>query len=236
MTMPLITNIDELRTHMLDCYPAEGCGVVINDVFIPLPNIASNPFDSFLIEADTYLLYEKDIQVIIHSHTYQADGSDPRTPSKADITLAENTRKPQGIIHVSEDDFSDILFFNLDKPLPLLGREYIAGAYDCHTLIVDYFKLKGYKMSLMPRSSTWVEDEPTLLIENLDNQGFERVAKGTEQPDDVLIFAYGTPYPSHLGVYIAKDTFIHHLRKRPSCEDRLSKYYKQHIYTYRFKE
>lgn len=229
-----ITNLDTLHTHVLEQYPMEAVGMVIHEEFIPLANIASSPFENFLVEQGTYLTYEKEIEAIIHSHTYKACGADPRAPSKPDLMLARNTGKPQGILHCNGTEVSDILFFNLDTPAPLLGRTYIPGVYDCLTIVTDYYKLKhDLVMDNMPRDTNWLETEPMLLKENLDNQGFTKVRKGAEIEGDVLIFAYGTREASHLGIYIGDGKFIHHLKHIPSCEDKLSKYPRQHLYTYR---
>ena len=230
-------NIQEFQDHVISEYPREAVGLVIEDTFIPLPNISSNPFDSFLVEKGTYLTYEGTIEAVIHSHTCVGTvHEDPRTPSKADMMLAQGTGVPQGIAHCEGRNVSDILYFNTKAPAELLGRYYISGVYDCHTIVRDYFIIEhNFSMNLMPRGSDWVEADPLFLVNNLESQGFERVIKGQEQVGDVLVFAYGTRYYSHLGIYLGNDTFIHHLQKRPSCEDRLSAYSRQHGATYRRK-
>jgi proteasome lid subunit RPN8/RPN11 len=230
-----IDNLEEFKNHVLECYPAEAVGFVIEGSFVPLANIASSPFESFLVEAGTFITYEGTIDCILHSHTHsEACKDDPRTPSEPDMSLAKSTGLPQGICHTDGENVSDILYFNLKEPDPLLGRRYISGVYDCHSIVRDYYIMHyNYVMDIMPRDCNWVEDNPTYLVDNLELQGLVKVAKQELRVGDVLIFAYGTRYASHLGVYIGEGKYIHHLKNIPSCEDRLDKYPRQHLATYR---
>lgn len=228
-------NPEVFKAHVLSEYPREAVGIVVEDEYMPLANIASNPFHTFLVDQDTFLIYEGKIQAILHSHTYASVvEEDPRTPSRPDMILAKNTGAPQGIVHCDGTNISDILYFNTNEPPELLGRIYVSGVTDCFTLVRDYY-IKEYDhfMDLMPRSSNWVDEDPTFLIENINSQGFKKVIKGAEQVGDVLVFAYGTRHHSHLGVYIGEGKFIHHLQKIPSCIDNLASYKTQHGATYR---
>lgn len=233
-----MNNIEVFKQHVLEEYPKEAVGIVVEGDFLPLANIASSPFDSFLVEKGIFLTYENRIQEILHSHTYTASvDEDPRTPSKPDMILAKSTKVTQGIVHTDGVEVSDILYFNKKTPHKLLGRVYISGVYDCFTIVRDYFIFThNYYIDILPRSSNWLHEDPMYMVENLDKQGFIQVDHHASIPPeigDVLVFAFGTKQLSHLGVYVGRGMFIHHLNNRPSCTDKLSKYTKQHAASYR---
>ena len=230
-----MNNLEEFKEHILTCYPQEGCGLVVEDTFIPLANIAENPVDSFLMESGTYITYEHRIQCILHSHTFIATDFDPRTPSHEDLKLAKATALPMGIVHTDGKVITDIIYFNTKEPADLLDRPYIPGAYDCYTLARDYLiKERGFFLDVLPRPMDWQKWDDSYMLANLDNQGLVKVPVGQELKEgDVVVFRISSTVPNHVGIYIGNDKMYHHLNRRLSLEDSFSKWYRQVYATYR---
>lgn len=231
-----ITNIAELQAHMLTCYPQEGCGIVVENKFIPLANEADNPAENFKISDDVYFLYKETLQGVIHSHTMQKFELDGRTPSHSDMQGAEATELPWGIVHCDGENVSDLLWFNTEEITPLINRTYIPNVYDCFTLSRDYYRLHyNYDVGIHPRPPKWEEWDITYIANAYLKYNF-KVLNPSEplQVSDVLLFKIGLGYPSHIGIVTGENTFIHHLYNKKSCEDRISKWNRQLVTRLRF--
>jgi len=228
-------NLQEFHSHVLACYPQEACGLVIEDSFLPLPNVSTEPIDNFMMEEGTYLTYEDHIDCIIHSHTFIPTTFDARTPSLVDMELAKATALPQGIVHTDGEYISDLLYFNTTTPPALEKRPYICGVYDCFTIVRDfYIQEYNYFIDILPRPPNWEAWDNSYMLSNLDSQGLTKLPVGTPlERGDVLVFRIGSNVPNHVGVYLGQDTFIHHLNKRLSNIDTLPKWDRQRYANYR---
>jgi proteasome lid subunit RPN8/RPN11 len=221
-------NLTEFKEHILSCYPQEACGVVIDGSFLPLENVHPSPADNFLIsERDTFALLGKTYSVV-HSHTMESFSDDPRTPSHEDTISQNNSKVPWGIVHCDGENVSEVLWFGLPSIFPLLGRSYIANVYDCFTLARDYFyNVREIDLGTHPRPVDWQEWNPNYIADTYLSQGFSDITYPME--GDVLLFAIGSRQINHIGIFLGGDTFIHHLHKRKSCEDSVSKWRQQLI-------
>ena len=230
-----MNNLEEFKQHVQECYPQEACGLVIDSIFLPMANVAEEPVDSFRMEQGTFLAYENRIDCIVHSHTYISPDKDPRTPSLADLSLAKTTTLPMGIIHTDGNIVSDVLYFNTRVPEPLLDRPYIAGVYDCYTIVRDFLILEyQYFLDILPRPHNWEEWDKMYMLNNLDNQGLKKIPSGVELVrGDVLVLRIGSTLPNHVGIYTGNGKFIHHLNRRVSMEDTLEKWDRQIYSSYR---
>ncbi len=229
-----IENLDEVKKGCLESYPQEACFIVKNGIAIQKENVHASPVESFKME-DSVSLDLDNIEAIIHSHTSNVNtGIDPRCPSMKDMQLAEATNKPQGILHCIETECSDILWFNDDSEIPdYLGRPYIPCVYDCLTLVRDYYiKEYDYRLGLLPRPTNWIDWNKDYMKDNLDNQGLSNVGLGSLEIGDILVFSI-LGIVCHLGVVTGENEFIHHLDKRGSCKDRISKWDRQIMTAYR---
>lgn len=231
-----IANRLEMETYILQQYPFEACGVIARDLFIPIENVASSPSECFLMPKGTYIEHEANLSAIVHSHTHDSVmGIDPRLPSMSDMKLAEATGVLQGIYHCTPKGVSPALWFNQKIPPPLIGRNYIPSIFDCYTIVRDYYKLNyDYVLAMLPRTTMWTEDSPTLMLENLENQGLTKVRNiGKLVEGDVLVFCVGSRLPTHVAVYLKDGEFIHHLNGRTSSTDTLIRWSKQFHSAYR---
>jgi proteasome lid subunit RPN8/RPN11 len=235
----IITNLDLLYKHVLACYPQEACGIVLDNVFIPLENIADNPGDSFRISADYYEQYQDTMQAVIHSHTHIEHELDPRTPSLEDMKGADATDIPWGIVHCDGTNLSEILWFNTTEVPPLLNRPYIPNVYDCFTLVRDFYRQEyDIDLGLHPRPAKWDSWDISYIWKWMEI--WKDIFIPLEEEDvprygDVVLFHIGSTYPTHLGICISDETMIHHLYNKYSCEDKIHRWKRQIGGIYRYK-
>jgi proteasome lid subunit RPN8/RPN11 len=223
----LIVNLEELKQHALDCYPQEMCGVIVNNWFIPVENVASDPANCFQFSQENALKFAT-AQAIIHSHTMDKFKEDARIPSREDMISAEASGIPFGIVHCTQGYVSDILWFNETEIMPLLGRKYITNVLDCFTLARDYYRIhNNVDFGLHPRPQDWQEWDAMYIETHYLECGFKVKQTKTYDPGDILLLAIGSPLINHIGVAINPTTFIHHLHNKVSCEDKIDKWKRQ---------
>lgn len=225
-------NYDSFQEHILNCFPMEGCGIILENIFIPFENISIDPINYFeFSEKDSkYLLSLSEEYQIIHSHTQESFTYDPRTPSKEDMIGQENTQVEWGIVHCDGKAVSDILWFGSPKTDDLIGRKYIHNVYDCFTLVRDfYFKEFIIDVGSHPRPPEWEEWNPHYINNTYKNLGFIDIKKEDIKYGDVVLFAIASRTSNHVGIYLGDDKFIHHLYQRTSSIDTFSKWNRQLI-------
>lgn len=224
----MILNITELEKHTIDCYPQEMCGVIRNNIFIPVTNVADDPVNTFKFSQEDSLRY-LDLP-IVHSHCMASYKGDPRTPSYADMLSAENSGTAYGIVHCDGYNTTDILWFNTRNILPLLDRSYIPNVTDCFTLARDYYRLnRNIDFGLHPRPANWEDWNPMYIEQHFINCGFiEKEKNRILQSGDILLLNIGNTLVNHIGIVQDSTTFLHHLRDRISCNDSINKW-KKHI-------
>lgn len=223
-------NPEDFKKHVLECYPQEACGVLIEDYFYPLKNIHPEPVNCFqLSQEDNLFLSDKQYK-FLHSHTMEASKEDPRTPSLEDMRSQVTTGMPWGIVHCDGKDVSEILWFeDMENLAPILDRQYIFNVHDCFTLARDYYYNEFQKDTInFPRPIDWEKWNPRLIVDNYKNEGFRDVLEDEElQVHDLLLFRLASNNINHFGIYIGEDKFIHHLYQRKSCVDSLKKWDRQ---------
>jgi len=230
-----MVNFEIFKAHIIECYPQEGCGYIVSGFFYPVENIHTNPTENFLFpETIAQKLCFKDYKVI-HSHTMESFRDDPRIPSYTDMQGQQITQVPWGIVHCDGETVTDILWFGEKISPELLGRDYISNVYDCFTLARDFYR-KNFSIDFgtHPRPVDWETWNPHYITQNFVDQGFYQTDK--PKVGDVLLFSIGSRYINHIGIYTGNDTFIHHLYKRKSCEDKLSKWEKNLYYILRHRD
>jgi len=220
-----------LEKHILECYPQEGCGLLIGEDFIPLENEHPEPANNFsLSEKDSFKVMQagKDA-ILMHSHTMDKFTDDPRIPSYEDMVGQKNTGIEWGIVHCDGENVSEALCFGKPKKDDLEGRSYITNVYDCFTLARDYY-WQEYKIDfgIHPRPANWEEWNQHYIEQNYKDVGFYQLEKGEPyKKGDIALFSIAANYINHIGVILDGDIFIHHLYNKKSCKDSLSRWHRQ---------
>lgn len=201
-----------ILNHALDCYPAECCGLIIDDDYYPCDNVASNPTEHFEIDPKDFARAESmgEIQAIVHSHP---NGN--AEPSEVD-------RVQMGIhgidwvicafgYHADGKEYFDV---KRHKPkayqAPLLGREYHHGVQDCYSLVRDYYHRElDIHLPDFHRTDGWWEDEnhEPLYENNFTKAGFIKVQNETNlQKHDVILCRVGrTHHVNHALIWLGDD-------------------------------
>lgn len=225
------------KEHVLDCYPQEACGILVEGVFTALENCHSDPVNFFsLSQKDSFLVASCDKDVILlHSHTTETFTEDPRTPSLEDMMGQKMSSCEWGIVHCDGENVSEVLYFGSPSKQQLLQRDYIHNVTDCFTLARDfYYQEYGEDLGSHPRPSDWQTWNCGYIEQTYSSLGFSVVPLGVKRErGDVVLLALGSVQANHIGVVTGEDSFIHHLHKRKSCTDRLSKWDRQIVKTLR---
>jgi len=217
--------INEIEKHFSECYPREGCGVVVSaNRFIPCTNVASDK-DDFIIDSKEYITISKKhkILAIVHSHP-----DAPNTPSHADIVNCNAVQIPFHI-YSYPDMGLHILNPSSTSKLPLEGRHYKFGTFDCFEASRDYYIKEG--LTILPRlpfeDDWWLKGLDYFSTELIARWGFIKV--DTLQKNDLLIFKIGADIANHCGVYTGNDMFYHHAFNRLSVIENLYPLWKKYL-------
>lgn len=215
----------QAKEHLRSCYPNEGCGVVINEQFYPLPNIAQHPRSSFVMHAEDLALLQDangPLEAIVHSHP---DASP--LPSDADKVHAEEYGVEWFIASVSAQEITE---FHSFKPngyvAPLIGRQFSYGTLDCYALVRDYYKQElGIDIPDFDRGNDhWWKDKDSSFdpfTEQFELAGFREVNRRAIQPGDAILLQILSTNGrvNHCGVYLGNNQFLHHLEGKLSRKD-----------------
>lgn len=171
----MIEFLDEIQEHFKTNYPREGCGIlgVVKGKlkWFPCKNIAIDD-DDFLMDSMEYLNISRkcDIVSVVHSHP-----DAPCQPSNSDIDYCN-------AIGVTYHIFSypEMELFTLEpkkEDVPLYGREYEFGKYDCLSAGIDYYKSIGIELpKRIPFEDDWWEKGLDYFTEEyIRTWGFEKV-------------------------------------------------------------
>ncbi|UYZ93212.1 C40 family peptidase [Moraxella bovis] len=170
----------DIISHALDCYPAECCGVIVNDNYLPCTNTATGN-EQFILCPKDFAKAESigEIQAVVHSHP---DGG--VLPSDLDKLQIELHGVPWVIVAVSKQDYGDEPAFGVYEPCgyrpPLLGRNYIHGVQDCYAIVRDFYRREfGVDLPDFERTDAWweIEGHEPLYENNFKTAGFVEVGK-----------------------------------------------------------
>lgn len=197
--------LPEIIRHMQKCWPAEGCGIIVDNKFIPCENV-SNGDVGFSIAPKDYVKYliNNEIQCVVHSHDncYHASKLDVKQQIAMDI--------PWGIFNLINNKIENIIFWGDQvTPLPLIGRLFCYGVHDCYSIARDWWRLKGHTMPNQIRGGNWDEDITGLIMNNLEKTGWYIVDKEDIQPGDGILFMDRSKMIKHIAIYEGGDYMIH---------------------------
>ncbi len=206
-TKPEIINIDEFKNYVLEQYPKETCGVIANNLFVPLENISNAPEKSFKFKPEEYALYIDKTEAIVHSHSINANKPpkfDGRTPSLADRLNQKNSNKLWGIVSCEGENVTPFLYYPHISNTNYFGRQFIPYIDDCFTIIQDYiyFELQKeppkYKIDY-----DWINvtNFNEVLLPFLNYPGFIEVDDlNKTQNGDIIVVNHRLGNVSHLGI------------------------------------
>ena len=210
--------LEEVKEYVYGKQDTEACGLLAvrkgRVKFFPCDNKAENPKNDFVIDPMDYktVADEADVIGVIHSHPHgQA------LPSPLDKAACDRLGVPWYIFG-KDDEWTKIE--PAEEAYGLLGRPFVFGAYDCYTIVKDYFA----DLDIRFRDDWDYEWEfwekgKNYYLERYAEEGFSKVTDGTLQPHDVILMALNSKTTNHAGIYVGRGKMLHHAPHRLSCRD-----------------
>ncbi|MGJ0639050.1 C40 family peptidase [Xenorhabdus bovienii] len=203
------STLQAIFEHTKAEYPKEACGVIAQksrvEKYFPCRNLAPDPSEQFHLDPLGYAAADEwgAITAIVHSHP------DATTqPSELDAAQCDATELPWHIVSWPEGDLRTIY---PRGELPLTGRPFVLGIYDCWGLIMSYYRqehaieLPDYRVDY-----PWWEQGENRYMDNWQACGFGEFSD-SPQIGDVVIMQVQANVPNHAGVLLAGNFLLHHL-------------------------
>lgn len=213
-----------MRTSTLDAIRAisrkagfsEACGFIVSrngrETVLEVPNAHPDPVRNFSIAPRSYLEAKKQGELLACWHSHPEGG----LPSDIDIAACSRTGLVWYVYLVPEDRVETV---RPSGVLPLKGRPFIWGVYDCWTLVYDYYRetLSITLPDWEPYEVDFWKSGRNYYVERYASFGFVPVED--LRPHDVVLMQLGTEVPVHAGVYQENGTVLHHVPGRLSTAD-----------------
>lgn len=221
-------DIDKLTRGILDNYPNEACGFILeDDELIFCMNEAAAPEKAFKINPADYVSYAGKIKYVFHSHCVdprKGKNLDPRTPSIADMEGQKLTGIPWLIFATEGWVVSDPLELPRVANASYLERPFIWFINDCYTLVQDYYKFE-LGIELKPyilHDYTEIRKTDKIFDEFIEEFGFEEIKNlDNLQNGDLFIIDNSGFTENHLAVY--HDGYLLH-QGLLSCKEPIESY------------
>jgi proteasome lid subunit RPN8/RPN11 len=236
-----MTPLDEARSHALDAYPHESCGLIVRqphgDVYVRCRNLSARPSEHFHMDPADYADAEEsgDIVTVVHSHP-----DAPAAPSEGDRVACEGEGHVWLIIGLVRDAGEDEPHVTGTATLepsgyqaPYIGRDFEHGLLDCWTLVRDYYaRERGVTLPNPMRLDDWWNDaKKTNLYSDaaLIDAGFACIDEKQLAPGDLILMQIRSRnlVPNHAGIYLGDGQFMHHLYNRLSSRDVYGGYWRE---------
>jgi proteasome lid subunit RPN8/RPN11 len=231
-----VKNYHEFVRCVLECYPFEAVGFVVDGMFIPCRNMSWEPLDAFELRPADVAQYLDACDYLVHSHTvkacnyprHQGIAVDPRTPSKADMEGQLAMDKPWAVVSCDGVSVSEpVMWGDPHNRPPLSEREFVFNAQDCLSLTTDYlFQTHGIELPECPRDWDWAQRGERHIDQLWPEWGFIEVPISEAREGDLILFQMGTDYTNHMGIYLGGDKLLHHMLGRLSCVDSAARWHK----------
>jgi cell wall-associated NlpC family hydrolase len=232
--------LDDARSHALDAYPLESCGLIVRvnhgEQYVRCGNLSDRPREHFHMDPSDYADAEElgAIVAVVHSHPDAA-----ATPSQGDRVACEAEGHPWHIIsvlHDAGDDAPHVAGVAHIAPsgyeAPYIGREFEHGLLDCWTLARDYYaRERGVMLPNPSRADHWWNDGASSLYSDdaMQAAGFVAVDEKNLAPGDLILMQVRSrnQVPNHAGIYLGDGQFMHHLYGRLSTRDVYGGYWRE---------
>lgn len=203
----------------------ECCGFVCDGgAVIDVVNQAHDPTDAFLIDAKEFAKHdiEHGVKGIWHSHIEEGSFSE------ADQVGIYQSQLPWAIYVVKSGKFVECDPTPGSKA-PLEGRPFVYGVYDCYSLVQDKWAEMGLYCPDWERGEWGEWNTPEFKPFDVEGIKWGRpIRDGDQQEGDVILFNLGDHHghTDHVGVFVDRKHFAHHLVDRPSRIDPWASYWK----------
>ncbi|KRW94362.1 hypothetical protein AQY21_20750 [Paracoccus sp. MKU1] len=187
---------------------------MVSGRYVRCRNVAEEPELDFEIDPEDMraALAQGSFEGVIHSHP-----NGEAAPSESDMRGQIDTDVPWGIVILAGGQFAKLLHWGdhlLDEPL--LGRQWVAGAFDCFALFRSHIKqTHGVVMPDIPRTDDWASLDTYAtyannrarypMLEDIPLTEMSQIREG-----DALIMALMSSTPNHFAIYVGNNLILHH--------------------------
>ena len=191
-----------IQAHAAECFPAECCGLLVNNAYVPCRNISDNR-DQFEIHHKDLAAAEDngEIQAYVHSHPNASARA-----SEIDLLQIELHQKPWVICAYPDIEFQ--VYEPCGYKAPLVGRNYIHGIQDCYSIVRDFYERElGINLIDFEREDAWWEhkESKSLYLDGFGEAGFIEV--NDLQYGDVMLCRVGrTEHVNHAVIWLGDQT------------------------------
>lgn len=214
--------------------PSEACGLIVlcrreglicvHSANRATPNEAGVQED-FALDAEVFRAADERGDIIAVWHTHP---NGDEKPSEADQQRSHELQIPYLIYSLPAEAW------HLHIPPPpaapavaLIGRGWHYGVLDCFTLVRDWYLTHGLVLPHFEREPDWWFKGQNLYLENLPQNGFERVGERGDRElfrhlrrGDLLLYQLaGSPVPQHAAIYEGDGVMVHHPQDRLSVRE-----------------
>lgn len=208
----------EIKEYALANRGSEICGLLIknkDDInFYKCRNISYYKEYNCILNPFDYIKASKVGKIIGHVHSQE-----DRYPSFIDYLNAISHNIYSIIYSWKYDKFSIIE----PKLKTYLNLEYKLGKNDCFELVKNYYKNElDITIPEHKRYDKWELDNPNLIINNIEGDGFHKVNFEDIKKNDIIIFNI-YDIPCHLAIYLGSGLILHHPENDRSVLCELSK-------------
>lgn len=193
-----------IQAHAAECFPAECCGLIVNDVYVQCRNISKHT-DQFEIHHKDLARAEDagEIQAFVHSHPNASARA-----SELDLLQIELHQKPWVICAYPDIEFQ--VYEPCGYRAPLVGRNYIHGIQDCYSIVRDFYERElGINLIDFEREDAWWEhkESKSLYLDGFGEAGFIEV--NDLQYGDVMLCRVGrTEHVNHAIIWLGDQTAL----------------------------
>jgi proteasome lid subunit RPN8/RPN11 len=209
----------EIFRHGMEEEPREACGLILDDrEYVRCRNITRDDGHFVLHPGDYAAAAARGtVTAVVHTHPRGM----PATPSLADLACCERTGLPWLIMSIPSGQVQRV--DPQGRVLPLLGRPYVHGVFDCLTLAKDFFRQEfGIVLPDIEYAEEWWRRGQDLISELYAEWGFEPLtvphATLLLRGDVMLMQTPPSRVFNHIAVYLGGGRLLHQPRGRLSCE------------------
>lgn len=191
-----------ILAHTIECFPAESCGLIVDNKYVPCRNISKHT-DQFEIHHEDLAAAEDigEIQAYVHSHPNASARA-----SEIDLLQIELHQKPWIICAYPDIEFQ--VYEPSGYKAPLVGRNYIHGVQDCYSIVRDFYERElGINLIDFEREDAWWEhkESKSLYLDGFGEAGFIEVTD--LQYGDVMLCRVGrTEHVNHAIIWLGDQT------------------------------
>ena len=220
-----------IKDHALEDQSKECCGIVLEKEeelkTFRCTNVSEKADKHFSIRPLDYALAadEGRVKAVYHSHNSNNDKFSPN-----DMLNSKSHNLPFILYCSKKDSFS---FFDPNKSKTFLyDRVFKIGESDCYTVIKEYYKNLGIKLSGENKlGDDWHKKNPELIQQlfnlnknNPDLPIIELPSCSSLKKHDVIVFEFikGNG-PNHVAVFLGDGNIMHHPRNKYLCIEPLNR-------------